>query len=539
MARRRNSRADRNRRSARTRLLRRTIITALIIIALLLAAVTIGWFRLISHLQSDSFRHTLCERIQSATGAEQVKMGANLHISGDIVGQRKLQVTGIGALEQAGAERIQATIQRRALLDRKLHIRKLTMEEGNIVFRTAAALLAPAKSSTGSSTASIPASAPTASAEPLDTPSSTASSAETGKGFNLDSVQLDFAECKDTNLTLRHGKRSYSLTGSNVTATPMSNGKSWTIELENGRLHTPFSYIRDANIKTATILYHRDSVDLTECRLMLTPGELRARAHYDGVTDNWSGVLELHKASVARLLKGDWQKRLTGELFGKCVLQGNRAGLQAADGQLALRNGLLEGLPFLSELSIDNTRPYRSIELEKAECILVYPYSAPERHLKDAWLLDKIDIASRGGTLIVRGHIVIAGDGALGGNLTIGIPQTIAERLPLPGKRVSQAIFNGQGEPGYAWVNLNLSGTVDSPKEDLSVRLSTLLSAAVPELAADSASEILQRLFNPAKHTEPPQTPSAPAEQQEDTHPVNTIFDGASDLINKGLRSFF
>lgn len=515
------------------RLLRRIILVVLSVIGLLLTIGVIGWFRLMAHLQGDSFRESLCDKIQASTGADEVRMEANLRIDGDTVAQRKLSILRMGAIDSIGAEHMLATIRRRALLDRKLHVRKLTMEEGHIVFRTATP---PPSGSESSPSGSAP-TAPTA-VSVTQSPSPTVTPAEeTGSddGLSLHSIRLDFAECKDANLTLLHRDKTYSLTGSNISATPQDNGKGWTIELENGRLHSPYTYLRDTNIKTATVLTRRRSIDLTECRLMLTPGELRARAHYDSATNNWSAGLELHKAGVERLLRGDWQKRLTGEMFGKCVLKGTRHGLQTAEGHLALRNGLLEGLPFLSELTIDNTRPYRSIVLDKADCTLQYPYSAPERNLKNAWLFDKIEIISRDSTLIVRGHVIIAEDGALGGSLTIGIPRHIADRLPLPGKRISNAIFNGRGDAGYAWVNLNLSGTIDSPKEDLSVRLSTLLSSAMPELTADSAVEMLNSLFRADKAGKP----DSPTEQPRQEQPVDTIINGASDLLNRGLRSLF
>lgn len=540
MSRRHNSRTHRNRRGGQSRFFKRSALVVLTVVGVLLAALIVGWFQLLAHLQSESFRHTLCRKMQEATGAEQVSMDSNLRIHGETVAQRKLCINGMGAIENLSVERLSATVRRRALLERKLHIRKLTMEEGHISFRSGAALAAPGTEATDfpkkdSSTVTPQVEQPTDSAT---SQASAALSTSRDSGFSLRALELDFAECKDTNLNLHHGDKTYSLTGCSVTATPMSNSKSWAIELENGRLHFPHTYLRDTNIKTATILCHEKSLDLAECRLMLTPGELHARAHYDSRAGSWSGILELHKASVARLLKDDWQKRLSGELFGKCILNGTNKGLSAAEGHLALRNGLLEGLPFLSELTIDNTRPYRSIELEKADCTLLYPYSAPERNLKKAWLFDKIDIVSRDSALIIRGHVIIADDGALGGSLTIGIPQHIADHLPLPSKRIHRALFNGHGEAGYAWINLNLSGTVNDPKEDLSVRLSTLLSSVLPELSTDSATDMLRRIFAPANSDGPQSSTSQPPHEQPE-QPADIIINGAGELLNRGLRSLF
>ena len=527
-----------DRGAGKAQLIRRAVLAAVGCIAIALTLGIIGWYQLLSYLQGDSFRSKLCGELRAATQAESVRMSHNLRIDGSTVAQSKLQFTGLGSIESLEAERISAHIERGELLDRKLHIRKLTMEEANLTFHLDDSD-SPAQTEPEQQLSSVSAHSTAERSKKTNKTAEVSVKAERS-GFSLQNFQLDFAECKDANFLLLRGNKNYTLSGCNITACPMSNEKSWNVELENGRLHTPYSYLKDTNIRTATLLCHRDSLDLTECRIMLTPGELRTRAHYDRKSERWSAVLQLNKASVSRLLKEDWQKKLSGELFGKCILRGEQERLNNAEGNLSLRLGVLEGLPFLSELSIDNTRPYRRIELEKADCSIVFPYSAPEQNLNRAWLLDKIDIRSRSNTLIIRGHVIIAEDGTLGGQLTIGIPQYIADRLPLPGERFTAALFNGRGEEGFAWVNINLSGTVDSPKEDLSVRLTTLISHSLPGITLDSAGNMLQQIFNNKKNKkDEPAEASDSAEKAPMETPTETIINGASELLNQGLRSLF
>ena len=536
MSRRRQRGVFSDRSAGKAQLTRRIILTAVGCLTVCLTIGIIAWYQLLAYLQGDGFRNKLCSALQSITQAESVHMKNNLRIDGSTIAQSELQFKGLGNIESIGAERILAHIERGELLDRKLHIRKLTMEEGSLTIRTESKTTPLTDKEKGTQRLT-PANTKMTASRGNKAVSTTPPSGRERSRFTPESFRLDFAECKDTTFILHLGKNMYSLSGCNITAQPMSNGIGWRAELENGRLHTPLSYLKDTNIKSATLLCHHDSVDLTECRIMLTPGELRARGRYDRNSEHWSAVLQLNKASVSRLLKEDWKKKLSGELFGKCILRGEQERLNSAEGSVSLRNGVLEGLPFLSELSIDNTRPYRRMELEKADCNIVFPYSAPERNLNRAWLLDKIDIRSRGNTLIIRGHVIIAEDGTLGGQLTIGIPQYIADRLPLPGERFTASLFNGRGEEGFAWVNINLSGTVDSPKEDLSVRLTTLISASLPGITLDSAGNMLQQLFNHRKNKK-----EEPAASEADT-PVNTpaesIINGASELLNQGLRSLF
>ena len=542
MARRRKSGVFGERGADKARLWRKVILITLGSLALLLTVGIIAWYQLLAYLQGDTFRRNMCLHLQQATGAAQVEMADNLRINGDKVAESELRFINMGTVESAGAERILAQIERGKLLDRKLHIRKLTMEEGWITLRTATEPIYADDAESADSETSAPTQRQQGLTDAAENSTDTTVRKSDSGGFAPQSLQLDFAECKDANLSIYRGAKQYSLSGCNITARPMSNGKSWAVELENGRLHTPYSHLRDTNVKTATLLYHPKGIDLTECRLMLTPGELRVRAYYDKISSNWSAELQMHKASVSRLLKDDWKKKLTGELFGKCILRGNENSLRKAEGNLSLQRGKIEGLPFLSELRIDNTQPYRTIELERADCNITYPYSSPQMKLKNAWLIDRIDICSRGNTLIVRGHVIIADDGALGGRLTIGIPRHIADRLPLPSPRLSTAIFNGKGEEGYAWVNINLSGTIDSPSEDLSVRLSTLLSHSLPGMAIDSAGNMLHKLFETAekaRKTVIPEQEDESAPAAIPTQPAETIINGATDLLNKGLQTIF
>lgn len=523
-----------DRGAGKARLIRRIVLISCGIIGLILTLGIIAWYQLLAYLQGDTFRRKVCRDLQTATQAESVHMRDNFKIDGNTVTQSELHFNGLGNIESIGAERIQAHIERGELLERKLHIRKLTMEEGNVTLRfEEKQVQAPAGTRLSKTTSKKEAENSTKKRDDNDLSASGSSSRLTPE-----SLQLDFAECRDANFILHHNQKRFSLSGSNITARPMGNNKSWSLELENGRLHTPFPPLRDTNIKTATLLCHDSGIDLTECRLMLTPGELRTRAHYDRETENWSAVMQLNKASVVRLLKDDWKKKLTGELFGKCMLRGG-GGLQSAEGNISLRSGALEGLPFLSELSIDNTRPYRRIELEKADCTIRFPYSAPERNLHRAWLLDNIDIRARGNTLLIRGHVIIAEGGALGGQLTIGIPQHIADRIPLPGNRFASTLFNGKGEIGYSWVNINLSGTIDSPEEDLSVRLTTLISHSLPGTVLDSAGNMLRKLFDSAQKNKEKAEASEPREAEAPADAAETIINTSTDILHQGLKVLF
>lgn len=510
----------------------------------IITVITLGivaWFQLLAYLQGNSFREYLCTEIRQSTGAEAVDMGSNLRITGDRVQQSALVLQGVGALETGEAERISAEVVRSALWESKLHIKKLMMEELHLEFQTTATAQedddddAKQAKTTERPTAAEPqlSLAPKTSSAPV---AESPQQKETDEdGYTIKAYQIDFLESKASNFTLRHRGKEYSLTGSTITAEPQANNKRWNITLSNGRLHSPFAYLRDCNIKSAHLTVHPQSsrLDVTKCRIMLSPGELEADAYYNTQTGVWKSELQLRKADLGRLLKGDWKKRITGEMFGQCRLNGASGKISEANGKLYIRNGVIEGLPFLSELYIDNSYPYRSLQTEKAECHIIYPYNDPDHNLRNAWLFDKINIRTKGGYLRIHGHIIIADDSALGGSLRIGIPQHIVARLPLPNTGILQQIFNATGEAGYAWININLSGTVDDPKEDLSVRVTTILKPALPSRLNQSAGALLNSLFKKATEA------TNETEQEEESNTNNTIIDQASDAVNTGLRLLF
>ncbi len=256
----------------------------------------------------------------------------------------------------------------------------------------------------------------------------------------------------------------------------------------------------------------------------------------------------MNKADVGRLLSADWKKRLSGELYARLDLAGMGSKLQQADGTLALQQACLEALPILSEIELDGTFPYRSLRLEKATCNLSYPYSDSARNIRRAWRFNDLDLRAQDGMLRVRGHVIIDEDGALAGTLVIGLPTSVVQKALPMYSTLGARIFTATGEEGYEWLNLNLSGTLDNPQEDLTVRLKTLLTEAVPEVArqaANTAGNFFGQFFSAKKESpssEPQEKKEQPADEPQQS-PSGGILQGATkaagDLINTGLDTIF
>lgn len=512
--RRRNTTTSRRRRHSTGTIGRKWLTGLAIVLIVLILTPIIGSYQLLNWLQGEGFRARLSEKLTNLAQADEVNIPTPLRIDDEKVSLPALELKRCDALQQATATRIVADIDRNRLLSRELLINKLTMEEATLRLNSSADGTLP----------------------PIREEDDGLLSRLAPQTFSLKAF-----ECTDADIELMLSEKLYSLTGCRISAEPLSRNRKgeWQINLENGRVHTPLSYLSNCSIKSATLLSSKKSIVLSECRFMLTPGELRVKGNFNRSNKQWHLDLRANKANVARLLNNDWKKHISGELYGNLRINGRTMGVKEALGNIALQQTVLEGLPILSELSIDNTHPYRSISLEKAECRISYPYSRPGHNIRNAWLFDNIDIRSTEGTLMVHGYVIICPDGALHGTLSIGLPESSVESLTAQTPAIADQIFNASGAPGYRWLNINLSGTVDAPQEDLSARLRTILVAHLPQAtvkaatdvaggAMRTASELLNSVLSPAPKDSTEQTETPTPGQ----HRKSGIIPAATDVLN-------
>ena len=511
--------------------LRRICITGSIVLVSLIILLFIGYSQLIAYLQGDSFRSYLTDSARRVLRASDFDINSNLSINGKRVSVQGATLSGVNKIQEASASRISAEIDRAALLGRRLHISKLSMEEASLVLSSGAdkAAAQPGSSTTKEKT------------KKKNTPRKAEATASSKGIFSLKEIQLNLFECKDTDLSIKHNDSLYQLLGANVSASPAPRigRNAWQLNAENARLHTPFHFLRDSSIKTTTMVYHDDSVDVTECRIMLTPGEMRVKARYDIKQSQWGVDMQVNKGNLHRLLNEDWKKRVSGDLYGRLTMTGRGGSTVTGTGAFSLQNGVLEGLPFLSQLPIGNTYPYRSIELEKADCQLLFPYDSAT--IKNAWLIDKINLSSRDGSMLVQGHVLIGTDRSLGGTLNIGLPRNIVQALPLPKEDVVDKLFTSkEDDSDYLWVKLNLSGTLDQPKEDLSIRISTLAGDSIvnslKNLPKGSAADLLNILLQQKSDDKPAEDTS---ESTDTTPESNSTIQNAVKAAGSLLQSLF
>ncbi len=508
--------------------LRKALLWGLGALGALLLLGFIGYAQLLSYLQGEDFRATLEKVVVSKTGATSAEIEGTLGIDSNRVSVRGAKVTRPGMLHGIEGSGLHAELNRAALFERELHITRLMAEEGTFRFE-----------SVQNEQAKQPAPAPQQQAPGL--------MSQAASGFLASlaptRARLDRFDIKDFNASFRQKGAEYTLADSSLSANPAPRQPkgTWEFRLSNGRVRTPLPVLAESNLKDATLTVGERHSTLSNARLMLSPGELIVNAVYGQAKHDWTADIRANSLELSRLIRGSWQKRLRGVVYGRLRMDGNANGLKQAEGTLSLQQGVLEPLPFLEDLPIGNNYPYRRINFEKATAHLSYPHADVSRNIHRAWLLDQIDLRAEGGWLRIQGHALVDDDGSLAGTLLFGVPESIGKQVAPIGSPLLQSIFNAKGDAGYLWLRLNLSGTLSDPQEDLSARLSTLIGNILPQ-AADS----LRNLFLPAQDSQKPtEEQSAPGEGStapSGNSPAQLLEEAgkaAGGILSNGLRSLF
>lgn len=363
------------------------------------------------------------------------------------------------------------------------------------------------------------------------------------------SFRLGPLRIRQGNFHFRAGEQLFTIDHTRFELVPTErNFADWSATFTGGEWKSPYPLLRDAPLRSATLSSRNGELNLKNARFTSPPGEVRVNATLSTRRKRWHTNARIDKANVRRLLVDDWKKRLSGYLYGKVKLNGNLAGLTHAEGDLVLHEGVLTALPILEKLAYFGNERFRSIPLDKASARFSYPYAERAKNIVGATLIDRIEIESPG-LLRVLGRLVVCRNGRLNGNLLVGLPDEVFEQFPAPLLPAFDTLFNVSGQPGYRWVNVNISGTLDAPQEDLSVRVMNLLtSPGLIEQAGRSAIGTLQSALppgllpgsDPRQRAAPDGPPPEPADPPHgEGSLLNNAADRAQDTLRRGLQTFF
>ncbi len=269
------------------------------------------------------------------------------------------------------------------------------------------------------------------------------------------------------------GVQEGALTGSRLLLEP--NGLSWKISAEGGALTLPgFPEAKD-------VVFH---ARMTSGRFFLTDatgrvgasGKISGSGEFGESSDlrlEWAGV------DAGILLPAAWKDRLSGVLSGTTVL-GWKPGIEdpSVSGDFVLTEGLLQDIPVLDQIATFTSSPqFRRMPLHQV--------SGKFTREEDIWNVTDFILESKG-LLRVQGGFRVADSGAIEGTLRLGVAPQVLQWIP--GSRERVFIEN---QSGYVWTDVRVGGTINNPKEDLSVRL----ALAIKDEAVERGTRALS---NPA-----------------------------------------
>lgn len=244
-----------------------------------------------------------------------------------------------------------------------------------------------------------------------------------------------------------------------VTAVPGAISGVYEVTFQGGEISTPLSLVDRLTLKNAVGRYSGDRFYLLSSDFTVLENARVTLAGDYGMEDrHWHFDGAVRGARIEEVIAEDWKQRLMGPLALSFKVTGQPDHDAHLRGNLKIADGVLTALPVLDRIAAyANTTRFRRLALSEAQ--LDFSKIGSKMELTD------IRLASEG-LVRLEGSMRLNGDLIERGEFRVGItPGTLAH---LPGAETK--VFQ-PGELGLLWTPLAISGTLDSPQEDLSERL--------------------------------------------------------------------
>lgn len=437
-------------------------ISGLLIVAGLVLAGFYIWLN--AYLKGDEFR----TMVATETSHSLQLKGDYLpfHWAGFSVHSDGFYGTGLGStpVTSARADQIRADLNLRPILSGVWNLSRIDIQSLQVEINPAAAPSPSEESTAMTATTSVP-----------TKPSFFAR-------FLPSRVQIDSVSITSVNILL---KTTPAVTVSDLQVLLTPNGNTWTIDAVNGKLQQPdwppFTIQRAKLRATALDLF------LTEIILQLKEGGQIAVSGEINSRENGPIRLQadVQRAPLTAFLTGDWRARLVGFLNGPVKWTGDLHGPNAiqANGSLRLLEGRIEALPFLNQIAVlTKTEEFRSLKLHKASADFIWLPKTNRLEVNNLILESE-------GLVRVQGKFVVENN-LINGKFSIGTTPAVLKYVA----GAESQVFTDKHD-GYIWAPLNLTGPVNSPKDDLTPKLQAAAINAVGEAAQDG----LQKVIDAAK----------------------------------------
>ncbi|QIF02129.1 hypothetical protein [Roseimicrobium sp. ORNL1] len=235
----------------------------------------------------------------------------------------------------------------------------------------------------------------------------------------------------------------------------------------------------------------------------------------------WSFSGHLSNLDLKHVLGAEWLSKVSGVLGGD--YEATPTTLKAKS---QVKNGVIENIPVLNYVAdFTRTQRFRRVVLDQA--------TAEIERTGDTTYIRKLVLQSNG-LVRVEGDVTLQGR-AIQGKLMVGVlPDSLRW---IPGSQTN--VFTEQhaaGPPGFVWTHVNITGTVDAIREDLSNRLLIAMGKAALDVPLDLAGRSLE-ILGDATGTPVPMTPAAVKEVTTEVIKTGTeVIQGTGGAAEKTME---
>ena len=427
--------------------------TALIAIVTVLGAALYAYRWAQGYLKSDAFRLAVAAQLGRAARAEATL--ESLHWSGSnaYVSKAALLPLSGQAWKQIEGDGLQASLDLSAAWDGVWHVPLITVDILRMNMRSAAEI--PQQFSAALEEA------PPATPVPAWL-----------RGWIPTRTQIDEVQIQAFDLLPPKDIAGVRATGIKITAKPGADAGAWLLRGEGGELTLPALQAPFRIISTNARVDGRALVFNDALARWLGDSEVTARGDLPFEKGKpWSFTGRVDNLDLRHLLSPQWNAHLSGVLASDFDVS---AAVMKA--KTKVKGAIIQNLPVLNRVA-DFTRAerFRRVVLDTA--------SADVERAGDTTKVTNL-LMDSSGLIRVEGGFTIQGK-SLNGDFLVGVsPETLRW---LPGSQ-SQVFTETRPEaPGFVWTNVKLTGSIDSPREDLSNRLLLAAGKAIIEAPLDAA----------------------------------------------------
>jgi hypothetical protein len=280
--------------------------------------------------------------------------------------------------------------------------------------------------------------------------------------FLPDRVHLEKVVCDSADVTWRLRGRQAGFFRTSLLITPY--GRDFEYRASGGTMKTGMA--PDLALWQLHLLITKELLTLYDLELAPnreSQGRIRVKGQAGlkqdkslSVTMNFSGI------PVDPWIPEAWASLFRGVASGDVLWEGQDMTLETSSGHGAFRieGGRVSGAPFLDQAAaLTGKKSIEEIKLSRFSFEFEWKYPRAE--------IRQVEIEAEG-AFFIKGTVLIENQN-LGGSVQFGATPKFLEWLPR-----AEEVF-AQQRDGYLWTTVNLAGTVQKPKEDLSPRVAELL----------------------------------------------------------------